>query len=129
MVFLGILFFSLILPETTFPVWHIFPGRSLAVLRPLIIFGIIYHLIQVFYTQEASWQNTCKVSIISLLLVLASSYQQVGGKVDNFTDAKLAEFDILNLTSDNSMFYKKDNEAYFYFQLIRGHEKRLNESD
>ena len=127
MVFLGFFFFSFFLPDTTFPVWNIFPGRSLAILRPLIIFGIIYHLIRVFYTQEVSWKQTCKVSIISLLLVLASSYQQVGGKVDSFTDAMLTEFNALNLTADTSMSYKKDNEAYFYFRLIRDHELRLSQ--
>ena len=69
------------------------------------------------------------MSTISLLLVLASSYQQVGGKVDNFTDAMLTEFNNLNLTADTSLSYKKDNEAYFYFQLIRDHELRLGQGD
>ena len=129
LVFLGFFFFSFFLPETTFPVWYIFPGRSLAVLRPLIIFGIIYHLIRVFYTQEVLWERTFKASIISLLLVLTSSYQQVGGKVDSFTDAMVTEFNVLNITADTSLLYKKDNEAYFYFQLIRDHELRLSQGD
>ena len=129
LVFLGFFFFSFTLPETTFPVWYIFPGRSLAVLRPLIILGILYYLVQTFYSKEVTWAHTCGTSGIALILVFASSYQQVGEKVNDFTGAMLAEFNFLNSTAAASLEYKKDNEAYFYFDLIREHEIRLSQSD
>ena len=125
MVFLGFFFFSFFLPETNFPVWYIFPGRSLAVLRPLIILGIIYYLVQVYHAREVAWKHTCKVSSVLFFLVLASSYQQIRGKFDTRTDAMLSELRTLNLNADTSLIYKKENEAYFYFRLIRDHELRM----
>jgi hypothetical protein len=119
LVFSFLFFFSLFLPDTNFPVWYIFPGRSLALLRPLIILGVTLYFLGLVKKNKLTWAHGFKVTLLSFFLIYFSAFHQIGRSLDFFTNSLKADVHTLELKSDLTLGYTKKNERFFYYRLLK----------